>query len=282
MSSSTVGLNKRAREEKCNEPNKFSKEPSNAFFPFETAFNAIQLDSFNARASASANTDETNSDDDCERMDFDDDSSSECKKDDVTKHLCTSVNDDWSISKSYPPRAKISFQNFASVPGVDDNLCIAGEKFRYRRKIDFLVDDLIRKTNRTLGWVGNNELSCIPSSIGPHPQTDMNLLVLREKIDDGDDCDCDDGNMSHLDIDTSIKSTSSVLKTWDAFQSLALDFPDKQCDDNGHQRSELRQHGEQRLQSANTEQNEILNEKRKQNHSGYVTHSDWPIEEIGS
>ena len=283
MASFTVGLNKRAREEKLNESNKFSKEPCNTFLPFETAFTGIQLDSFNARASASAKSDATDSDDDCEKMDYEDDCYNQLKKDNVTEHLRTSGKDDWSISKSYPPRTKISFQNFASVPEADDNHGIATGKYRYRRKIDFLVDDLIRKTNRTLGWVNNNELSCIPSSIGPHPQTDMNLLVIRDEAGDGDDYDCNARNGSRRDIDTSNESKSSVMKTWDAFQSLSLDFPDKSS--NGHrflQGSKLRGNGEQRLQSANTEQNEILNEKQKQNHSGYVTHSDWPIEELDS
>ena len=281
MASSTIGVNKRAREEKLKEANKSIREPLNSFLPFEAELRDIQSDRFKDPISDSHTYNDISSDDDSDsdKMDLEDDGRNQYKEGDTTKSLCTSDTDNWSINTKYPPRPKVSFNNANSTLGADDIDCLAdiltGGKIRYSRKIDFLVDDLIRKTNRTLDWAGNNELSCIPSTIGPHPLTDMRLLSSQREEGDG-------GNheMRSRNEDQAIRYDNSSNKLKSSFNrtgTLPLDVQHRASPNYDLQRLRQRQDDERRLHCLNSKQVEMCNENH---HSGDVTHSDWPIEEI--
>ena len=126
-----------------------------------------------------------------------------------------------------------------------------GGKLQYVRKIDFLVDDLVRKTNRTLNWAGGSasELCCIPSSIGPHPATDMRFLSTVAEVNDSEtygDSYEERGKKSH----------SSSEKV-----DFSAPSPGAYVSDPGLH-------------------NNVLLPTRSSKLSGDLSHCDWPIEEI--
>lgn len=53
-----------------------------------------------------------------------------------------------------------------------------GGRMQYVRKVDYLVDELIRKTQRTALHRPSEELACIPASVGPHPASDHAISLL--------------------------------------------------------------------------------------------------------
>lgn len=126
-----------------------------------------------------------------------------------------------------------------------------GGKLQYIRKIDFLVDDLVRKTNRTLNWAGgvNSVLCCIPSAIGPHPGTDIRFLSIDVTENDSKTC-CDSYQVKgdHKHPCTGEVSVSAVPTAFSG-------------SDSGYH-------------------NELLSQTRTSKLSGDLTHCDWPIEEI--
>jgi len=58
---------------------------------------------------------------------------------------------------------------------------LIGAKSKYVRKVDYLIDEVIRKTRRKFGQ--NNASTCfVPSNIGPQPTTDHALSVYHENL----------------------------------------------------------------------------------------------------
>lgn len=143
----------------------------------------------------------------------------------------------------------------------DSTFVLKGGKMQYVRKIDFLVDDLIRKTNKTLGWVGGcTELSCIPSSIGPDPSTDRRLLCRGDRVGGAIADDEHDLHEIESQIDTSEHWSSKALPPSNTLQSSSA-LPDFELNDISPW---------QRVKKITT----------KEKLSGDITHSDWPIEEV--
>mmetsp|Transcript_19831 Transcript_19831/g.33175 ORF Transcript_19831/g.33175 Transcript_19831/m.33175 type:complete len:259 (-) Transcript_19831:4651-5427(-) len=170
---------------------------------------------------------------------------------------------------------------------VDNDEMIAilkGGRRKYLRKVDYLVDNIIRKTHRTCSSVHGecNYLDpSIPSSVGPHPLTDSPLGMLwptvvpspggpamllpppqseMNKISLSLDADSDD------DDDTAMKSIHST-------ENLGV---------GSYCGSELRlenMHMEEDTTnlSATTSTG---SDCQKNYHSGAITHSDWGIEDI--
>ena len=130
---------------------------------------------------------------------------------------------------------------------------ITGKRPRYTRKIDALVDDLIRKTNRTLDWNNRREGGCSSSSSsgamhagdvdlffpeirtpGPHPGSDQRLMgKLRNREED-------------------MLSLIVLNDPVDTIEEEALDSNPVACS--------------------------AENERTRNTHSGNISHSDWPIE----
>eukprot|EP01036_Dinobryon_divergens_P023617 gene23617-31983_t len=52
-------------------------------------------------------------------------------------------------------------------------------RFKYARKVDFLIDEIIRKSRRTFCQSDEREIT-VPSSIGPQPTTDHALSIYHE------------------------------------------------------------------------------------------------------
>ena len=127
---------------------------------------------------------------------------------------------------------------------------IKGGKLQYVRKIDFLVDDLVRKTNRTLNWASGSasELCCIPGSIGPHPGTDARFFSFVAEENSSEtyrDCHEEGGKKSH--------SSSEKI---DLSASPGAYISDSGLTDN------------------------TFLPTRNSKLSGDLSHCDWPIEEI--
>ncbi|KAJ1405200.1 hypothetical protein B484DRAFT_457121, partial [Ochromonadaceae sp. CCMP2298] len=66
--------------------------------------------------------------------------------------------------------------------GAADEILISvlkGGSHKYIRKVDYLIDEVIRKARKTeYSAVGDNAYSDIPNSVGPHPLTDRPLGTL--------------------------------------------------------------------------------------------------------
>ena len=223
--------------------------------------------------------------------------------DENNSNLFPSSHGQWSLDSNYPPRPRNANTNTCSAIETDDSRdphnplnpnsnqdfhdtdsfihVLKGGKPRYIRKIDYLVDDLIRKTNRTLDWVGNNsELSCIPSSIGPHPLTDIRMLSvseqkeIKEEGEEGEDTaenGMGDGiGSGHIDSgafekkDECKENDRAVMKTAYALQSITLAQRQNQQQQKRRQQQQLQQ----------------KDEVSSMRLAGDVTHSDWPIEEL--
>jgi hypothetical protein len=70
-------------------------------------------------------------------------------------------------------------------PGADEILIsvLKGGSHKYIRKVDYLIDEVIRKARKTEYLaVGDNAYSDIPNSVGPHPLTDRPLGTLWPTI----------------------------------------------------------------------------------------------------
>ena len=52
-------------------------------------------------------------------------------------------------------------------------------RYKYTRKVDYLIDDLIRKSRKTFCHSDEREIK-IPNSVGPQPTTDSALSLYRE------------------------------------------------------------------------------------------------------
>ena len=321
MASSMMGINKRAREQELEEANKQIKDPLNSFIPFEAELGEIQRNSrFGASYHQSADSDSSDDEINSDKMDLDDGIHRKGQKIEGNEQLSLTSNGNWNIDKSYPPRPKVNHNhNHCSVPEESDSdsfiRVMKGGKLRYTRRIDMLVDDLIRKTKRTLDWAGNSsELSSIPSSIGPHPLTDLRMLSINPQNDDDDDDDEDiviDCNpIENLSVEDKHRSSRTSTDNRHnnninnnshnkSHQSLPLQIIEIPTQRRGSFNSSttfetiassekriLRnetnaQQRHQQQQQLHLQQQQQVQQKRDsilQSHSGDVTHSDWPIE----
>jgi hypothetical protein len=264
-----IGTNgvKRGREEVISHANKReSLNPS-------LISGAIQKDCFNA-ASATfssavdcSNNDKRNNDE----MDLDDEGGnndeSNQKDYNVIKNnsqlsLYNGVDHSIGTNSTYKSLS-------STVPALSEETftyAMKGGRMRYVRKIDHLVDELIRKTNKTGDWKGRDNESdwgSIPSSVGPQPQTDLKILRINPNDEDRDaDDECD--------YITRARSSSLVIRqAEESFKSMSLSTPPALS--AAYARSEINQQQQQQ------QQYQLLQE----NISGSITtHSDWPMEEI--
>lgn len=129
------------------------------------------------------------------------------------------------------------------------------------RKIDFLVDDLIRKTNKTLDWVGDcTDLSSIPSSIGPDPSTDRRFLS--------------GGDIMENALVSAQQNNRQMENQSDACESRSKrDDPSPMTSQLSSTRSKF---GSVYASPWSRAQKPVTKEKL----SGDITHDDWPIEEL--
>lgn len=148
---------------------------------------------------------------------------------------------------------KIDMQKFELKTDAIDAFVhtMKGGKLQYIRKIDFLVDDLVRKTNRTLNWAGGSasELCCIPSSIGPHPGTDSRFLSPGAKENDSET-----SHDSHKEGRKKLHSSSGKI-------DMLAPLPATYVSDSGLYNGPFLPTKSSKL-------------------SGDLSHCDWPIEEI--
>ena len=135
-------------------------------------------------------------------------------------------------------------------------------KFQDVRDVDILVDELIRKTNKTLGWMGKND-----TDLNPDPSLPFYLPVnafsnsssLADTSGDGDKIS------SHSEGDDSSAQRSLCILSNESTR-LSL----------------FQQHREPEL-PFREEQGAAVEQKlsaQNEKYSGCVIHSDWPIEEI--
>lgn len=97
--------------------------------------------------------------------------------------------------------------NHNNITNDDDLISIVGFKSpRYRRKVDYLVDEIIKKCTRLNvrhnsigGAINRDHMSDIPDSIGPHPLT-SHLSVILPSHELNNMYDNDDENISNSNI----------------------------------------------------------------------------------
>jgi hypothetical protein len=241
MKTLMTGINKRFREHDLDIRNKLMREHSDSPATVDDNFNECHR-SFLSRPNASRfwNNCRDNEDSD-DKMELEDEIA------DVQDCLQLSTISNDTKSKRNPKiDTKLNMEpifDYAENSGYDSTFIVKGGKMKYVRKIDFLVDDLIRKTNKTLGWVGGcSDLSCIPSSVGPDPSTDRRFLSGGDRMENAivvaQQNNCQMENQS--DASESRAKKSDYVSPWPRVQKL------------------------------------ITKEKL----SGDITHDDWPIEEV--
>lgn len=135
-------------------------------------------------------------------------------------------------------------------------------KFQDVRDVDILVDELIRKTNKSLGWIGENSTALVPNPSLPfyHPVSNFSSSTRHSDTSEGRDKistrpDGDDSNAMKSILILSSESTRLSLS---------------------------QQHKESDMPISNVQGVIVEGTLSAQNEkfSGCVTHSDWPIEEI--
>lgn len=139
----------------------------------------------------------------------------------------------------------------APQPPEPDNFLAAfkGGRRQYVRKVDYLVDELIRKSQRTAAVRPHHfqEIS-IPSAVGPHPAVDHALSLLAPS--------------PHFSFHSIAKAEPQALQPeMDAGKDMKADAPPGPCEAHD---STLSARGNPSL------------------YSGDITHGDWEIEELGS
>ena len=65
------------------------------------------------------------------------------------------------------------------LPDVSDEAIFPRGRYKYARKVDYLIDEIIRKSRRTFCQPDEREIT-VPSSIGPQPTTDHALSIYHE------------------------------------------------------------------------------------------------------
>jgi hypothetical protein len=130
----------------------------------------------------------------------------------------------------------------------DDLKSIIGFKSpRYRRKVDFLVDEIINKCTRLNvrhnsigGAISPDHMSDIPNTIGPHPLSSHLSLVLPSNESLSNTYDINKLKLWHQQIDNDDDDDDDDIENMSSSEANSKDFP---------------------------------------KHSGNITHSEWFIEE---
>jgi hypothetical protein len=88
----------------------------------------------------------------------------------------TSLENDTSFLEGkgrYPSASNLHSDDEAKFPNFSRG------RFKYARKVDYLIDEIIRKSRRTFCQSDEREIT-VPSSIGPQPTTDHALSIYHE------------------------------------------------------------------------------------------------------
>eukprot|EP01038_Epipyxis_sp_PR26KG_P008674 gene8674-11719_t len=175
------------------------------------------------------------------------------------------VNDDSAI---YEGNQVESNEEFISV--------LKGGRRKYLRKVDYLVDELIRKSHRNQNFnssTNDESQTWIPNSIGPQPGTDNNLISNKNwpiqffenaiKLLKNNKT-IDDPTFSNSKMIVSNPSNAEMCTDLVASSGFPISLPTN-C----------------RILFDETSGVGLIEEYNTQpRHSGYVTHNDWGIEEI--
>ena len=142
-------------------------------------------------------------------------------------------------------------------------------KPHYSRKVDFLIDEVIRKSRQKLSHAAfESEIDgTIPSAVGPHPLTDHAISVafpLQLIL-------CEKKTSQKQTILGQHKEVSSFQARRDSMDDLFVD-----CDECGSYESKTAVEGEGR-HSYGCGMKTIA---ERASYSGSVTHSDWIMEEV--
>ena len=131
---------------------------------------------------------------------------------------------------------------------------IIKRKFQDLRDVDILVDELIRKTNKSLGWIGENSSALVPNPSLPfyHPVSNFSSSSRHSDVSGGGE-----RISTHSDGDD-----SNAIKGLCIISSESTRLSDMPI---SNERGVV-------AEGTLSTQNEKF--------SGCVTHSDWPIEEI--
>lgn len=256
METLNTGINKRFREHDLEIRNKLMREHSDSASSVDDDFVENRGD-FTSRPNVSKFLNSCGDNED--KMEL---------EDEITDvHNCLQLSTMSNKVKSKLNNKSYVKPNKAQVFDTDGNLdndstfVIKGGRMKIVRRIDFLVDDLIRKTNKTLDWVGEcTDLSSIPSSIGPDPSTDRRFLPGR-------------------DITESAIVSAQQNNRQMAYQSDACESRSERDDLSSmtSQFSSTRSNlGSDYASPWSRAQKPIAKEKL----SGDITHDDWPIEEL--
>lgn len=259
---------KRGREEVVRQANK--RESLNSSPIFGSKSDTIQKPAFTAAAAAfsSAFDCSNNVKHNNDEMDLDDEGGN---IDESNRKEYPVLNNNSQLSLYNGVDNSISNNNMhnsisSTVPVLGEETfthTMKGGRMRYVRKIDYLVDELIRKTNKTVDWKGGDsdaDWGNVPSSVGPQPQTD---LKISRVIPSDEDEDADD----ECEYITRARSSSLVIRqAEESFKSMSLSTSARSTALHVRREHQLQQ---QKYpfdpESVNT---------------SITTHSDWPMEEI--
>lgn len=189
---------------------------------------------------------------------FDDDVPNEQKEKDVYEGIFCDQQVPDTCTDSYIGAS----MTCRAAPGDDEIECNSNDEYmapsctpsflgksRYVRKVDYLIDEVIRKSrmkyNHNTSLESQVDFS-IPSSIGPHPMTDRLLLASPQNQLIPITCELGDTRLRHNEV-MACRAQSRYVPTRGSFPNL--------------------DHNPCRLHSGLT-------------HSGFKTHSDWLIEEV--
>jgi hypothetical protein len=152
-------------------------------------------------------------------------------------------------------------ESTSSISSTDENNLIMKNKFifnnrrKYDRKVDYLVDELIRKKNKTFQTSLNCYDHAIRSSVGPHPLDDNRLSIVSWP------------KVSILNPNELLLQMNDNENIIHKFSSLCNE--NNKDDDNNNFASKTLQQLEQ--------QSEV---KKGLSHAGDTTHTEWIIEEV--